>query len=154
MLNLKNLNKITFFFQTEKPLACEVCQRRFTNKYNLKIHHLNIHSKKEQMVSEMLAIMPVDDDANVHEDVHALNNWTESNKLTLEQTLRSLINNPERSDCVFLVGERRIRIYAHKFVLALTNPIFHSIFFKELVESKFEIEIPDLHEKGFLNLIR
>ena len=78
----------------------------------------------------------------------------EAKELTLEQTLRSQINNPEMSDCVFLVGEQRTRIYAHKYMLAMNNPVFKSMFFGELKETKFEIEIPDLHEKGFLNLIR
>lgn len=77
----------------------------------------------------------------------------EPKELTLEQTMKSQINNPELSDCVFLVGERRTRIYAHKGLLAMSNPIFKSMFFGQLKE-KLEIEVPDLHEKGFLNLIR
>ena len=77
-----------------------------------------------------------------------------TDELTIEQTLKSLINNPELSDCAFLVGEQRTRIYVHKLVLAMSNPVFKSMFFGELKETKFEIEIPDLHEKGFLNLIR
>ena len=72
----------------------------------------------------------------------------------LERTLKYQVNNPEFADCVFLVGEQRTRIYAHKCLLAMNNPVFKSMFFGELKETKFEIEIPDLHEKGFLHLIR
>ena len=78
----------------------------------------------------------------------------QAKELSIKETLQSQINNPELSDCVFLVGEQRTRIYAHKCLLAMSNPVFKSMFYGVLKETKFEIEIPDLHEKGFLNLIR
>ena len=71
----------------------------------------------------------------------------------LERTLKWQVNNPELADCVFLVGEQRTRIYAHKCLLAMSNPVFKSMFYGELEETK-EIEVPDLHEKGFLHLLR
>ena len=75
-------------------------------------------------------------------------------EMTIEQTLKSLINNPKLSDCAFLVGEQRTRIYVHKLVLAISNPVFESMFFGELKEQRGVIEIKDLTLVGFKNALR
>ena len=77
----------------------------------------------------------------------------DENLSKLERTMKSQVNNREFADCVFLVGEQSTRIYAHKCLLAMNNPVFKSMFYGELKETK-EIEVPDLNERGFLNLLR
>ena len=63
-----------------------------------------------------------------------------------------LLADLDLCDVCFLVGEPKTKILAHKLVLALSSPVFRSMFFGDLKETKFEVVIPDLSAAGFRNL--
>ena len=65
---------------------------------------------------------------------------------------RSLFNNPELSDVQFLVDGQTV--YGHKLILAMGSPVFKSMFFGELKETREVIEIEDLTSAGFMNALR
>ena len=65
---------------------------------------------------------------------------------------RSLFNNPEMSDVRFLVDGQTV--YGHKQVLGIGSPVFKSMFFGELKETREVIEIKDLTPAGFMNALR
>ena len=75
-------------------------------------------------------------------------------KQTIEQSINKLFSNPQLNDVCFLVGAEREKIYAHRLLLAIESEVFKSMFYGELKESGYEIEVPDLTPVGFRNLIR
>ena len=75
-------------------------------------------------------------------------------KLTIEQSVKRLFNQSELSDVCFLVGEQRERIYAQKIFLAVESEVFKSMFYGDLKEANYEIEVPDLSSVGFRNMIQ
>ena len=74
---------------------------------------------------------------------------TEKSRKTIEELL---LQDRDLCDVCFVVGNQNAKIYAHKLILALSSPVFKSMFFGELKETKFEIVIPDLTAAGFGNL--
>ena len=77
----------------------------------------------------------------------------EDTTLTIEQSISRLLFNPELSDVCFLVGEQREKIYAHRLLLANESEMFKSMFYGELKETKYEVEVPDLSPASFRNMI-
>ena len=75
-----------------------------------------------------------------------------SNSYRPQIEVRSLFNNPNRSDVRFLVDGQTV--YGHKFVLAMGSPVFDRMFFGELKEQREVIEIKDLTSVGFMNALR
>ena len=75
-------------------------------------------------------------------------------KLTIEQSLSRYVSNPELSDVCFLVGEKRVKIYAHRFLLGIESEVFKSMFYGELKETGYEIQVPDLTPAGFRNMMK
>lgn len=58
----------------------------------------------------------------------------------------AMYGNEWMSDVCFVVGregEKRVRIPAHKFILATASPVFYAMFYGPLAEKK-EIEIIDI----------
>lgn len=70
-------------------------------------------------------------------------------KRTIEELLQE---DRDLCDVCFVVGEEKSKIYAHRLILALSSPVFRSMFFGDLKETKFEVVIPDLSAAGFRNL--
>lgn len=58
------------------------------------------------------------------------------------------------SDVKFLLGEDKSEIWAHKLILALSSPVFTSMFYSSLLESQNVIEIPDCQPVAFKALLQ
>ncbi|GAV09824.1 hypothetical protein RvY_19301-2 [Ramazzottius varieornatus] len=54
----------------------------------------------------------------------------------------------------FTAGPNKLKILAHKFMLGLGSPVFHSMFFGKLKEDDGEIDIPDVDADAFQFFIR
>jgi len=72
----------------------------------------------------------------------------------LSENLRSLMNNEMFSDVTFLVGEQRVRIHAHRNILASRCAPFTSMFLSDMKESsESEIAIPNIEPDVFLSIL-
>lgn len=58
------------------------------------------------------------------------------------------------SDVTLLVGEEKADIKAHKLILALSSPVFKSMFYSPLLESQDIVEIPDCRVDSFNTFIQ
>jgi len=71
-----------------------------------------------------------------------------------------MLNNELLSDVKFVVrdseggSESMKKIPAHKFLLAISSPVFHAMFYGELAEKKDSVDIPDCNHKSLLELFR
>ena len=76
---------------------------------------------------------------------------------TLTERVEFLLNNSLMSDVSFVVrnasGEEE-SLAAHKFVLAVSSPVFYAMFYGELAESKNKIVLPDSDSESFLEFLR
>ena len=78
--------------------------------------------------------------------------------LTISERTRFIFNNELLSDVKFIVpasnseSESRKMIPAHKFVLAIGSPVFYTMFFGEMAETKSSIELPDCEYENLLEL--
>ena len=89
-------------------------------------------------------------------------NWQRVNS-TIEERIRFLFNNDLLSDVKFVVrgtnreseSKRRKQVIpAHKFVLAISSPVFEAMFYGELAETGDTIELPDCEHDSLLELFR
>ena len=82
--------------------------------------------------------------------------WRTTRK-TLTERVEFLLNNSLMSDVSFVVrnasGEEE-SLAAHKFVLAVSSPVFYAMFYGELAESKNKIVLPDCDSESFLEFLR
>ncbi|XP_015776236.1 PREDICTED: BTB/POZ domain-containing protein 6-B-like [Acropora digitifera] len=82
--------------------------------------------------------------------------WQTTRK-TLTDRVEFLLNNSLMSDVSFVVrnasGEEE-SLAAHKFVLAVSSPVFYAMFYGELAESKNTIVLPDCDSESFLEFLR
>ena len=82
--------------------------------------------------------------------------WQTTRK-TLTERVEFLLNNSLMSDVSFVVrnasGEEE-SLAAHKFVLAVSSPVFYAMFYGELAESKNNIVLPDCDSESFLEFLR
>ena len=71
-----------------------------------------------------------------------------------------MLNNCHLSDVKFVAlqrggeNESKKAIPAHKFILAISSPVFEAMFFGELAETKDTIELPDCEYGSLLELFR
>ena len=65
---------------------------------------------------------------------------------------KPMFNNLELSDIRFIVEGQTV--YGHKLILAMSSPVFKSMFYGELKEQREVIEIEDLTLAGFKNALR
>ena len=83
-----------------------------------------------------------------------------SHRQTKKEKIAFLFNNNEMSDVSFVVqasteeSETRKVIPAHKFVLAISSRVFHSMFYGPLPETKDSIELSDCEYESLLELFR
>ena len=71
-----------------------------------------------------------------------------------EQT-KLMVNSEILSDVSFLVGPKKRKFFSHKLLLSLGSPVFFAMFNGDLRPSSNQpIEVPDLEENGFLNMLR
>lgn len=68
---------------------------------------------------------------------------------------RSLVNSVVLSDVTFLVGRKKRKIFGHQLLLSLGSPVFFAMFNGALKPTDDQpIEVPDLEEEGFLNMLK
>ena len=86
-------------------------------------------------------------------------NWQTKCSAIAERTT-FIFNTELLSDVKFLVptstGERNSKkvIPAHKFVLAISSPVFYAMFYGQMAETKTSIEMPDCNYQSLLEMFR
>ena len=86
--------------------------------------------------------------------------WSATSRSTIGERCKFMFNNELLSDVKFVVrdseggSESMKKIPAHKFLLAISSPVFHAMFYGELAEKKESIDIPDCNHKSLLELFR
>ena len=86
-------------------------------------------------------------------------NWQKKRSTIAERTM-FIFNNELLSDVKFVVpvstGESETKkvIPAHKFVLAISSPVFFAMFYGQMAETKDSIELPDCEYESLLEFFR
>ena len=86
--------------------------------------------------------------------------WSATTRSTIGERCKFMFNNELLSDVTFVVrdseggSESMKKIPAHKFLLAISSPVFHAMFYGELAEKKKSIDISDCDYKSLLELFR
>ena len=86
-------------------------------------------------------------------------NWQKKLPTLVERTT-FIFNNELLSDVKFVVpvstaeSESKKVIPAHKFVLAISSPVFFAMFYGQMAETKDSIELPDCEYESLLELFR
>jgi len=81
-------------------------------------------------------------------------NW-QASKCSVRERNAVLLNSEFMADVYFLIGqENKIRIPAHKYVLAIGSSVFYAMFFGGLASNSEEIEIPDVEPVAFMVLLK
>ena len=86
-------------------------------------------------------------------------NWQTKRSTIVERTT-FIFNNELLSDVKFVVpmstgeSERKKVILAHKFVLAISSPVFYVMFYGQMAETTDSIELPDCDYESLLELFR
>ena len=86
-------------------------------------------------------------------------NWQTKLSSIAERT-KFIFNSELLSDVKFVVAlstdesESKKVIPAHKFVLALSSPVFFAMFYGQMADTKDSIELPDCEYESLLELFR
>ena len=85
--------------------------------------------------------------------------WKSTARSTIKERCMSIFNQELLSDVKFIIqdseGEsEHMIIPAHKFVLAISSPVFFAMFYGELAETKDSIEISDCEYESLFELFR
>ena len=86
-------------------------------------------------------------------------NW-QTKRSNIVERITFIFNNELLSDVKFVVpeltGERQSKkvIPAHKFVLAISSPVFYAMFYGQMAETADSIELPDCDYESLLELFR
>ena len=89
-------------------------------------------------------------------------NW-QTKRPTISERTKFIFNNELLSDVKFVApasnsesesGKSQKNIPAHKFVLAISSPVFYAMFYGELAETGGTIELPDCDSESLLELFR
>ena len=85
--------------------------------------------------------------------------WQSTARSTIRERCKSIFNQELLSDVMFVVrdshgGNESRKIPAHKFVLAISSPVFYAMFYGDLAEKKDSIEISDCEYESLLELFR
>ena len=86
--------------------------------------------------------------------------WSATTRCTIGERCKFMFNNELLSDVKFVVqdaeggSESMKKIPAHKFLLAISSPVFYAMFYGELAEKKDSIDISDCDHKSLLELFR
>ena len=107
---------------------------------------------------EVLLYRPAKCTGSRHNMTHE-ENWQTKLSSIAERT-KFIFNNELLSDVKFVVasstdeGESKKVIPAHKFVLALSSPVFFAMFYGQMADTKESIELPDCEYESLLELFR
>ena len=89
-------------------------------------------------------------------------NW-QTKRSTISERTKFIFNNELLSDIKFVAPtsnsdsesrKSQKSIPAHKFVLAISSPVFYAMFYGELAETGGTIELPDCNSESLLELFR
>ena len=86
-------------------------------------------------------------------------NW-QTKRSTIVERATFIFNNELLSDVKFVVpmstgeSESKKVIPAHKFVLAISSPVFYAMFYGQMAETTDSIELPDCDYESLLELFR
>ena len=86
--------------------------------------------------------------------------WQSPSRSTIKDRCKSIFNQEFLSDVKFVVresqggSESKVKIPAHKLVLAISSPVFYAMFYGELAETKQSVEISDCTYESLLELFR
>ena len=87
--------------------------------------------------------------------------WSAATRCTIRERCKFMFNNELLSDVKFQVvvrdyegGSKSVKIPAHKFLLAISSPVFYAMFYGELAEKKDSIAVSDCDHKSLLELFR
>ena len=88
--------------------------------------------------------------------------WSATTRCTIRERCKFMFNNELLSDVKFQVVDRDAegesksmkKIPAHKFLLAISSPVFYAMFYGELTEMKDSIDVSDCDHKSLLELFR
>ena len=84
--------------------------------------------------------------------------WQTTAKSTIEERCKAIFNQELLSDVKFVFrgiqsGSESMKIAAHKFVLEVSSPVFYSMFYGPIAESKDCVEICDCGSDIFLEVL-
>ena len=85
--------------------------------------------------------------------------WQSTARSTIRQRCKSIFNEELLSDVKFIIrdsqgGSESKAILAHKFVLAISSPVFFAMFYGEMAEKNDSVEIFDCEYESLLELLR
>ena len=90
-------------------------------------------------------------------------NW-QTKMSTIKERMAYVFNNELLSDVQFIVPvlnaefseskKAKMVIPAHKFVLSISSPVFHAMFFGKMAEASDSIELPDCEYESLLEFFR
>ncbi|XP_022799255.1 BTB/POZ domain-containing protein 6-A-like [Stylophora pistillata] len=81
-------------------------------------------------------------------------------KNTVGERIKHMYRNPLMADVHFTVTDGqgssslKVNIPCHKFILAISSPVFYKMFYGELKEASDYIDLPDCDSEGFLEFLR
>ena len=93
-------------------------------------------------------------------DVSSEDLWSATTRRTIKERCQFMFNNELLSDVKFVVRDSRggsenmKKIPAHKFLLAISSPVFYAMFYGELAEKKDSVDISDCDHESLLELFR
>ena len=90
----------------------------------------------------------------------AIDDYWQLKRPTIRERIAFFVNNEIMSDVKFVVpaanseSESKQVIPAHKFVLAVSSPVFFAMFYGQMAETSDSIELPDCNYESLLELFR
>lgn len=72
----------------------------------------------------------------------------------LKFNLMSMFENHYNSDVIFVVGEQREKVFAHKFILSLWSSVFEQMFRSRTESNEEPIEILNFNPSGFRSFLK
>lgn len=82
--------------------------------------------------------------------------WQAKRK-NIKERIEFMFKNPLMSDISFVIKDSEgshVTFSGHKFVLAVSSPVFYAMFYGDLAESKSKIELPDCDSESFEEFLR
>ncbi|KAK3740881.1 hypothetical protein QZH41_003476 [Actinostola sp. cb2023] len=91
--------------------------------------------------------------------LYEFDNYNDTDWQTTKRTIRErcqfMFNNELLSDITFIVGKKEAKksVSAHKFLLAISSPVLHAMFYGSMAEQGTEVEVSDCDYETFLEVL-